>query len=141
MPEGAGEAFYSGRDLADLARVGFVDVSVVSYVDGDVARPVEDVPRLRLRQGERGELATLVLGVVADPYAGLAVAVLGEPTAVQADPGGRASPDIGDAELAVGGLDDDASRRRAAFPILQAHPVEAVQAVGLHNGLEGLHVA
>ena len=139
--QGASEAVDSRGDPADVSRAGLVDVPVVADVDGDVSVPVEDVPGLGLGDGYLSELALLVLRVVADTDARLAVAVLREAAAVQALSGRRAAPDVWHAELAVRRGDDGAPRLLAGLEVIQAEAVEAVQAVGLHDRLEGLHVA
>ena len=121
--------------------MGRVDVPVAPYVDPDMPHAVEDVAGLRLR--ERDLLALRVLGLGVSRYrdAGLLVAVLGETAAVQADARRRPAPYVGDPELAVGGGDDRIRRERPGPEVLQAHAVEAVEVVGLHDGFQALDVA
>ena len=121
--------------------MGRVDVAVAPYVDADMPRSVEDVARLDFRQGELLALGVLAFSVSRNRDPRLAVAVLGEAAAVQADARRRPAPHVGDPELAVGGGDDRVCRDRPGPEVLQAHAVEAVEAVGLHGGFQALDVA
>ena len=77
---------------------------------------------------------------MADAYARLPVAVLGEAAAVQPHAGRRAAPDVGHTQLAVGSLHDGVAAGRALLEVVDAHAVEAVQVVGPHDRLQALHV-
>ena len=118
-----------------------MDVAVAPYVDANVPRSVEDVARLGFRQGELLALGVLAFGVSRDRDPRLAVAVLGEAAAVQADARRRPAPHVGDPELAVGCGNHRVRRKGPRLQVLHAHPVEPVEVVGLQGGLEALDVA
>ena len=115
-------------------------VPVVADVDGHVARAVEDVAGLRLRERYAPELLVLGTRVVAYADARLRVAVLREPAAVERLAGGRASPHVGHAELAVRRLDDRVPVRGRVLQVLDRHGVEPVEAPLRHDRLQGLDV-
>ncbi len=135
-----GEVADARRFPADVARMGFVDVSVLPDEYGHVPRAPQDVARLGERDGDLGPERGLVLGVARDGDPRLGVAVLGEARAVEPDAGGGPAPDVGDAELAVRRLDDRRPRLVHALELLERHAVESAKAVGVHGRLEGLHV-
>ena len=118
-----------------------MDVFVSAYVDGDVAGAPEDVPRLRLREGDALSRRGLVLGVAGYVDARLRVAPLCEPRAVEADPGNRPSPYVRHPQLAFRRGDDRVAVGGARPEVLQAHPVEAPEAVFVHRRFEHLDVA
>ena len=70
----------------------------------------------------------------------LRVAVLREPAAVERLAGGRASPHVGHAELAVRRLDDRVPARGRVLQVLDRHGVEPVEAPLRHDRLQGLDV-
>ena len=115
-------------------------VLVAADVDGDVARRPEDVARAGLGQRHLGAAGRLVLRVVREVYARLRVAPLRQARAVEADARRAAAPDVGHTELRMRGLDDGVAGPRAALELLDGHAVEAVEAVGLHDRLQALHV-
>ncbi len=115
-------------------------VPVVADVDGHVTRAVEDVAGLRLRERYAPELLVLGTRVVAYADARLRVAVLREPAAVERLAGGRASPHVGHAELAVRRLDDRVPVRGRVLQVLDRHGVEPVEAPLRHDRLQGLDV-
>ena len=78
--------------------------------------------------------------VVAYADARLRVAVLREPAAVERLAGGRASPHVGHAELAVRRLDDRVPVRGRVLQVLDRHGVEPVEAPLRHDRLQGLDV-
>ena len=138
--ERAAEAADAARYAAHVARSRLVYVPVVADVDGHVARAVEDVAGLRLRERYSPELLVLGPRVVAYADARLRVAVLREPAAVERLAGGRASPDVGHAELAVRRLDDRVPVRGRVLQVLDRHGVEPVEAPLRHDRLQGFDV-